>query len=388
MSTIRVIQNRQRVTKEGTAPLYISFYLGKDKIVLPCKVSAEVKRFDAKSGLIKGGSKEISDMNLVVDRLKSKVNDILVKHRLKDVTLNKEAFMREYNNPSDYKSFHEFVAAHMKVYSRRLEMGTFNHHRSCMKKFKAYCEGLQFHELTEDFLREYLIYMKKTLGNGDATAQRNLSTIKIYVSAAIKKGYMEQDPFAEFSIKRIKSDIDFLTEDELMQFVALYYEKVLPERLQRTLSFFLFMCFTSLHISDARAFCLEQINNNILTYYRIKNRNCKPEAIKIPVSSPAARIIAQLGEGRDSGRIFANIQCDQVVNRQIKEITNSLEINKRISAKTGRHTFATIFLRKTKDVATLQKLLGHSNLKETMIYAHVMDESKMEGMMCFDSFSV
>ena len=111
MSTIRVIQNRQRVTKEGTAPLYISFYLGKDKLVLPCKVSAEVKRFDAKSGLIKGGSKEISDMNLVVDRMKSKVNDILVKHRLKDVTLNKEAFMREYNNPSDYKSFHEFVAA-------------------------------------------------------------------------------------------------------------------------------------------------------------------------------------------------------------------------------------------------------------------------------------
>lgn len=173
MSTIRVIQNRQRITKEGTAPLYISFYLGKDKIVLPCKVSAEVKRFDNKSGLIKGVSKEVSDMNLLVNRLKSKINDILVKHRLKDVTLNKEAFMREYNNPSDYKSFHEFVAAYMKVYSRWLEIGTFMHHRSCMKKFKSYCEGLQFHELTEDFLREYLIYMKKTLGNADAKAISN-----------------------------------------------------------------------------------------------------------------------------------------------------------------------------------------------------------------------
>lgn len=388
MSTIRVIQNRQRVTKEGTAPVYISFYLGKDKVLLPCKISPEVKRFDDKSGLIKGTSKEINDMNLVIDRVKSKVNDILVKHRLKDITLNKEAFMREYNNPSDYKSFHDFVAAHMKVYSRRLEIGTFNHHRSCMKKFKAFCEGLQFHELTENFLREYLIYMKKTLGNSDSTAQRNLATLKIYITAAIKKGYMDTNPYEDFAIKRIKSDIDFLTEDELMEFVALYYERSLPERLQRTLSFFLFMCFTSLHISDARAVCLEQINNGILTYYRVKNRNCKPEAIKIPVSMPAAKIIEELREGREIGKVFIGLQCDQVVNRQIKEIRNQLQITKRISAKTGRHTFATIFLRKTKDVATLQKLLGHSNLKETMIYAHVMDESKMEGMMCFDSFSI
>ena len=388
MSTIKVIQKTQRVTKDGTAPLYISFYLGGEKIMLPCKISAEVKKFDGKSGLVKGTGKETIDKNLIIDKVKSKVNDILVKHRLKDINLNKDSFMREYNNPSDYKSFHEFVNDYMKIYSRRIEVGTFNHHRSCMKKFKAYCEGVQFHELTEDFLRGYFIYMKKTLGNSDTTAYRNLSTIKIYITAAIKKGYMEKNPFEEYSIKRIKSNVDYLTEDELMSFVQLYYERVLPERLQRSLAFFLFMCFTSLHISDARSICIEQINNGILTYYRVKNRNCKPEPIKIPVSTPAYKIIEEHLDGRDFGRIFVNIQCDQVINRQIKEIANRLEINKRISAKTGRHTFATIFLRKTKDVATLQKLLGHSNLKETMIYAHVMDESKQEGMMCFDSFTV
>ena len=61
---------------------------------------------------------------------------------------------------------------------------------------------------------------------------------------------------------------------------------------------------------------------------------------------------------------------------------------KLVSAKTGRHTFATIYLRKTKDLSSLQKLLGHSNIRETMIYAHVMDESKREGMQCFNSFTL
>ncbi|NLB17554.1 MAG: tyrosine-type recombinase/integrase, partial [Syntrophomonadaceae bacterium] len=42
---------------------------------------------------------------------------------------------------------------------------------------------------------------------------------------------------------------------------------------------------------------------------------------------------------------------------------------------------------KTKDITALQKILGHSSLSETMIYAHVLDESKQEGVKCFDGFA-
>lgn len=230
--------------------------------------------------------------------------------------------------------------------------------------------------------------MKKELGNTEITAQRNMSTIKIYVTAAYRKGYIEENPFQEFHIKRIKSDVDYLTEEELMQFVQLYYQRTLPEKLQLTLAFFLFMCFTSMHITDARMFCIEQVNNDVLTYYRVKNRNCKPEPIKIPMPVPAEKLLEEWAEGREEGRLFRNVQCDQVVNRQLKAIAKELGINKKISAKTGRHTFATIYLRKTKDLSSLQKLLGHSNIRETMIYAHVMDESKREGMQCFNSFTL
>ena len=388
MSTVRIIQNTQRISKEGKAALYLSLYLGHEKVVIPCRLSVPAEKFDSKRGVMKGSGKEVKDINLILEKQKAKVNDILVRYRLRNMSLNKEAFIREYNNPSDYKSFHDFVAHYMKSYSRRIEMGTFKHHMSCMKKFREYCEGLQFHELTEDFLRGYLAYMRKELRNADSTAQRNLSTIKIYVSAAIKKGYMEHDPFKEFGVKRIKSNVDYLTEEELKELIELYNRRELPERWERTLGFFLFMCFTSLHISDARSITIDQIQNGVLTYYRIKNRNCKPEAIKIPVSAPAEKLIEEFRGGREEGFLFQKLQCDQAINRQIKEIAAMLGIKKKVSAKTGRHTFATIFLRKTKDVATLQKLLGHSNLKETMIYAHVLDESKTEGMMCFNEFAI
>ena len=42
---------------------------------------------------------------------------------------------------------------------------------------------------------------------------------------AYRKGYIEENPFQEFHIKRIKSDVDYLTEEELMQFVQLRPER-------------------------------------------------------------------------------------------------------------------------------------------------------------------
>ena len=80
-------------------------------------------------------------------------------------------------------------------------------------------------------------------------------------------------------------------------------------------------------------------------------------------------------------------QTEQAMNRNLKTIAEIAEINKNLTHKVGRHTFATIFLKNTKDLATLKELLGHTDIKETLVYAHVMNESKEEGMRCFNSFT-
>lgn len=76
------------------------------------------------------------------------------------------------------------------------------------------------------------------------------------------------------------------------------------------------------------------------------------------------------------------------MNRYLKEIAKMAEIDKPLTHKVGRHTFATIFLRKTKDIAALKEILGHSDISETLVYAHVLDESKQEGIQCFNQFAI
>jgi site-specific recombinase XerD len=76
------------------------------------------------------------------------------------------------------------------------------------------------------------------------------------------------------------------------------------------------------------------------------------------------------------------------MNNYLKDIAKIAGIKKKISHKTGRHTFATCFLKETKDLTILKEILRHSELRDTLIYAHVLDESKQEGITCFNSFDI
>ena len=80
----------------------------------------------------------------------------------------------------------------------------------------------------------------------------------------------------------------------------------------------------------------------------------------------------------------------QTMNDYLKVIAAELEVQDadKLSHKAGRHTFATFYLAKTKDLASLKEILGHSELRETLIYAHVLDESKQEGIKFFDEFKL
>ena len=389
MAAIKTYQSTSYVGKDGKAPIYVSFYVDRKKIAIPTSISVNILHFDKNAGKIKTGEKQHKDYNLVIEKVRARVNDIMVRYRLEKKELTKELFMKEYNRPDDFNTFYDFFYAYLKEHPYEVEPTTLDVHIDVINKLKVYAPELKFAEINEDLVDRYKVYLKKKLKNNDNTINKNLATLKKYFRKAIKAGYLNVDPFENIKISRkCIGKFTFLTEEELHTMIELYRKKELAPNYQSVLQFFLFLCFSSLHISDAKSLRIEQIGAKTFTYYRIKNRNSKPEPIVVPISKPLRHLLKEIIGIRRNGFIFTELIADQKINEYIKRIAKQYGIMKDLSSKAGRHTFATIFLKKTKDLATLKEILGHSDYRETLIYAHVLEESKLEGIKSFNSFEI
>jgi site-specific recombinase XerD len=75
-----------------------------------------------------------------------------------------------------------------------------------------------------------------------------------------------------------------------------------------------------------------------------------------------------------SGEIQRHHMDDGILQRSLKQAVRSAQIDENVSCHTLRHGFATHLLQNAYDIRTVQELLGHKDVKTTMIYTHVLNK--------------
>ena len=238
------------------------------------------------------------------------------------------------------------------------------------------------HEITPEFLRAYANYLRDKLGNSPGTVNKNISVLRVYYYAAMRAGLIHRNPFEAYKLPRAEPAVVFLTEEEFGRLLKLYKSNNLSDNEQDVLRFWLFMAFTGMHITDSRLLQIEQIIAGEIHYTRIKTRT----KVIVPLSKPAAKLVEYYKGTRRRGKLFTTLPTDQAFNRLIKRVCQRVDILKPVSAKSARHTFATLYYKKNSgDLGTLSKLLGHASVTTTMIYAHIMKENRIAGIKAFDN---
>ena len=140
------------------------------------------------------------------------------------------------------------------------------------------------------------------------------------------------------------------------------------------------MCFCGLRISDVKALRWENIekNNGKISLRIIQQKT--QNYIIIPLSEKAQEYLPEQNKKSNDSFIFSNLPTEPAMNRALKIWVKKAGINKTITLHTARHTFATLMLTKGVDLYTTSKLLGHSEVGTTQIYARIIDKKKEEAV--------
>jgi len=370
--------------KNGLCTVYLFVYLKGERVRVNTKVAVDPANFDEVSGLIRGKSNDVKDQNLIVNQCRSRINQIEVKYRLKNVEIAPEQFRNEYSHPSYDIDFLAWMEAEIKLLKNQVGASRIIKYNTILNKLKEFRDPISFSEIDRFFIEDFRGWCKTKKGNDISTVSTNLNVIKVFTNRAKRKDLIEIDPFLDIRIGRAKPDRCYCSEEELNLLARMYKgdpEHPLKHHLVPVLRHFLFMSLTGLRISDFKDMTFDNIANGTLRLYPIKTRSKKKQMVKIPLCQQALRLI--LDEGNTVGRLFHPC-TEQRMNTNIKSIAAAAGIKKPLTNHSARHTFATLFIQKTSDVATLQRLLGHSRIEETMVYVHITEENLVLQMKRFE----
>lgn len=138
---------------------------------------------------------------------------------------------------------------------------------------------------------------------------------------------------------------------------------------------FLFSCLTGMRYSDCISLAWSQVEDSE-DGCRVVFRQQKTKNLEYISINEQAR--QYMGE-RSDGLVFGFIYISQL-NNDIRAWMKDAGIKKKITFHCARHTFATLLLSLGTDIYVVSRLLGHTDIKTTQIYAHILDEQKREAV--------
>lgn len=228
-------------------------------------------------------------------------------------------------------------------------------------------------------------YINKRTGTtiGARTADTYCQRFRTALNEAVREGLIDKNPWNKLEtiekIKKPESKREYLTIDEIRSMIATDCPNGLVKRA------YLFSCFTGLRISDVRNLKWGDIyHENGQTFVSVvMKKTTKP--LYIPLSGQALKWMPEKGDSASDDYVFGNLVNYGNVNENLKKWAEAAGIRKHISYHTSRHSFATMMLTLGADLYTVSKLLGHSSVKHTQIYARIIDRKKDEAVNLADS---
>lgn len=367
--------------KTGLNPIYLRAFQKGRKIEMATSVVLPKDDWSESKQRVKRRNSEYEKNNSILEAFDKKALKFLLNNFVHDETPITLKQFKDYMISAGHsgESFTDYIMSYLNTNKPRLRLESWWSYKSQITKLLKFKSHISFADITEKFINDYQHYMLNTLGNNENTVSKSLRSLRTFVNIAMRYGYIKNNPFKYITIKKVDGKRDFLSLEELNKIAKAYFDYKIQDAMEREIvRYFLFSCYTGLRYSDLRQLKNSSIHGNCIHI----NMHKTGYRVNIPLTQKANQLLPEKGQG-DLQPIF-RVYCNKVTNRILKEVGKRCGIPKKLTCHVARHTFATVSITLGIPIEVVSKLLGHTNLKTTQVYAKIVDSVKEREMEKWD----
>lgn len=371
------------VNKDGTSAIIVRVSIDGERQDWSTKLACEPERWDGKAGKATGRSSKSFEIN---NRLQD-IQTILTNH-FYDIQ-RRHGFVTAEMVRNAYMGITQREESLLKLYEQHLEdtkklVGLSKADPTYRKYERMYRRVVEFmkkkynitdiplREIKYQFIVDLEFFLRTEYGYSQDTTYKCMKFFKQVINKAIRAGLITVDPFNGYKISVQRVDRGFLSEDDLKKMME---KEFASKRLEQVRDIFVFACFSGLAYIDLANLRVDNIQKMFDgRLWIVTHRQKTNTKVTVPLLPPAIKILKKY-EGKYLDGQLLPIINNQKLNCYLKEIADICGIEKNLTFHLARHTFATTMtLGKGVPIESVSKILGHTNIQTTQIYARITNE--------------
>jgi integrase/recombinase XerD len=380
--------------KNNQTRIYVRITVNGKRANISLKYKVDILTWDSNRQRAKGNSEAARALNQYLDQVHSKLvqcyQDLKFKGQLITAELIKANYLGEDDNS---KTLQNLIEYHTKKTENTLANGTLKNFEVTQGYINRYLNdvlntpNIYLKELDYKFICDFANFLHcywpkghpKVMSNN--TVMKHVQRFRKIVTLGYHIEWIDRDPFVRWKPIYEKRERPYLTANELSN-IETYHFPI--ERLERVRDLFIFSCYTGIAYIDIISLSNDNIHKGIDgNDWIFTNRQKTKSPVKVPLLAKAQELIYKYQNHpmtQITETLFPVI-TNEKVNLYLKEIAEACGLKKNLTFHMARHTFATtVTLSNGVPIETVSKLLGHSKIASTQVYARVIERKVSEDM--------
>ena len=392
-STFKVLffLKRDKQKTNGTVPLFCRITVDGQEVRFSMKCDVNPKIWDVKTNKATGRTTEAAQINSLVDTTMATIYKIYRELQEKESYVTAEKIKNVFLGiEQKQQTLLELFDSHNK--ERKQQLGiTINR-----STYSMYCRTRQYiadflvckynqndisvKEINKQFIGNFETYLRTEYDFSKNYLTGLLKKLRHIIQVALNNEWIYKNPFSEYKLQWHKTDRGYLTQSEIEKLINARFD---DKGMETARDIFVFCCFTGLAHTDVKHLSHENIqssfNGNL--WIRGKRRKCNTD-YSIPLMNITKTILEKY-KGQSSENLLLPVKCVQWYNILLDRVGKQCGIDKKITSHLARHTFATLTLSKGVSIESVSKMLGHTKISTTQIYARITDDKISNDMAGF-----